>query len=1094
MPLDYRRVSDLGIQDDTHNLVMESAPSPKWEWTPSGHTPSSVDSVGSDAIDTFKASFAEANILTALYNWYNKPGEMDLTMTQDRVMGYLKVAEETFGQLSPNQKDEFVNNVTSEKDFEWQMSVLDDHFKVQKLIEGSPIAGGIGTFAGAVVDPTIVVGGAGTAKAVGAGARFLKMGHNTFGIPAGAVVGALGGYGRESIESKYKAIEDPSYLTSAVLGAGIGAVAGSTGVLSSLKAKYSSPDTVTGLPLAKQKGLAKIFPSIARRQSMFDTIASFDRDTARVLLGGASEGLGGTGVTAHALTYQMELYPALNKFEQSLTKIDKMFPQSIWDRISPWRADARATREALVESAQRDALAYLMDTNEFEKYIGALKQAHKELQKNLALLGKQDIYTGAKVFGQGDEAIEATLAGRGSSSFDVSVASLRRGILDINKELAKVQTSSNVVQFKSIDLPEYLDVARTRPVLPENPMAREIIKAYQDSNIGSTLGKLINERSTLDKVHISNNYAHLAWDADKLEQSIHTKLDAQRIAMAFGRQILSKIKPTKMADEDLSSRMGALFLSGVISNHKGNAILASFIQDVIKKEDEELVELLYKFSGESLPESLTFTKLLESVMGIGKMPNMGAIGQSSLFQHRFPWELSAVSDYGVKLKDFIRTDLYANTERTVMETARRVALSNVEFKDPITGDVIFLNNGKNLEIFFRDLRDKCAKAHGTEEADRVVDMLRSMLLGQPYGEQLSTNLRTFANIAQAIHLGKSGMYNFAEYGSLMAEYGAVNTMKAFVPALKRIAGRDLKNLTPEDGKDLADCVSDYLAFEGRMKPRVNIQQEDYFDAPSTLVGETVEYYTQGVRFLNGSEYIRRHQIQMASSMYSTVLKRASRGIEKDLEYLKKQGIPENILKRILTQTKKYGTAIGKWKDKEAVHNVLNYCRASVDDTVLTIRAGERPLIMETALGKVIFAYQSFVFASHNKLLRRKFNQGGFASVAYLMASQLPLAVLAGVASNIMDGKPPTKDLGSAVSNSMSSLGIFGMATNAIVRGELGGTFPGLAPVTNALQLPTKIADGDPLALLKLMPWLAVVAPLRMAVGAYPSLTGEQYNE
>lgn len=1090
MALEYKQIPDVQIQDDSHNLVMESAPSPTWEWTPSGHTLESVDKVGSGFFETFGSSFWDANIMSTISNMIDKPGVVDPWLTKERSLEYIAQAESIFGPLSDDQKKEFIRNVTSEADFQWQLEVYKNRQEAQRLAEGSPVASALGSLSGGFLDPSNIIGGIGGAKTIAKGAQMLKMGKNTFGIPAGALMGASGGYIRADLEAKYKGEESVHGFYSAV-GAIGGAIAGANGITGALYQKYKNKNTVTGLPKSVQNGLSKWIPEIGRFQSMYDTLKTVDPDMAQQLFGGSSEGKSALGAIAESLAIQREMYPELLKFEKALKDIDGMFEKGIWDRINPAEADARAIRSKMRISASKDAKAYLIDLNEYEKYIATLEKTYKDLEKAWGKVSNEsfDLYKGAHVFGEGTEAIEQAMQGHGKFSYEGHVGSLRDAIEKYNFLARKMNTDSGVSTFKQIDIPDYLSVPRTKPTLPQNEMSQQIIKAYQDSNLGAKLGELVNKRSTLPKVHVSKNYMHLSWDADELERRILDLNDAQAVSVAFGRQILAKIKPERVQDDIMASKMGALFLSGVISNHKGNAILTSFIQKTIQQEDEELIELLYKFSGDSLPESLTFSKLLESIMGIGKMPNAGAIGQSSLFQHRFPWDLGAESDGGVRLRDFISPDVYRDSERTVLETARRVALSTRTFTDPLTGEIEYLNSGATLEKVFRKLRGDLANKYSTEEADRVTEMARSMLLGQPYGEQLSTFMRSMANIAQAMHLAKSGIYNIGDYANLMSEYGTVGTIKAFVPALKKCAGRDLKDFSKQDAKDLADWVSDNIAVEGRVRPRVNIQSEDFYDAPTTQLAETIEYATQYVRFLNGSEYIRRHQVQMASTLYQRNLIRASRDINSpEAQYLLKQGMSKFTRDRILRQVREHGVSVNKWKDKGALAEAKKFMEASVDDTILTIRSGERPLIMETALGKVIFAYQSFVFASHNKLLRRKYNQEGFYGVAYLMTSQLPLAVMATVASNIIDGKDPFSNMGPGVSNSMSSLGIISMATNAITRGELGGTFPGLAPATALVKLPTEIAEGDPVGIVKCFPWLATSIAVRGAVGAYASMT------
>lgn len=315
-----------------------------------------------------------------------------------------------------------------------------------------------------------------------------------------------------------------------------------------------------------------------------------------------------------------------------------------------------------------------------------------------------------------------------------------------------------------------------------------------------------------------------------------------------------------------------------------------------------------------------------------------------------------------------------------------------------------------------------------------------------------------ASIANTMFLGKSGLYNLVDFGSIANEFNTVATVKEIIPALKRGIGFDLKTLTKKECMDLIDILRLESFEEGRFRNVVTRQAEDMFVLKKSITRE-IEWATQSVRFLNGMEAVRRLQINMTTSLYVKKLEDAVKGSVKDQEYfVKNSGYSKGIFDSINKEVTNHGWNIYQWDNKALATRVLTEARTTVDNVILSVRNGERPRFMDNPIGKVAFAYQSFVFAANQKLLRRYWNQEGVLGVATLITMQLPLACLVGMLSNIIEGRDPEKDLVTSVSTSMSALGLFTIPITALSRGELGGTFVGFGPVSYAIRAGTGQMD------------------------------------
>lgn len=562
----------------------------------------------------------------------------------------------------------------------------------------------------------------------------------------------------------------------------------------------------------------------------------------------------------------------------------------------------------------------------------------------------------------------------------------------------------------------------------------------------------------------SKHYVPLQHDYNKIRRLID-RIGVESVAEAYGRQLLKNI-PEELRDIELIRNVGAGFLEIAQGGKKGDAAVKDYIKARKATEIQGMKDAMLDVGLD------TYT--VERILGKGlDVDPATAIGQTAThLRTRFDWDLDEVLDArtGETFGDMLSDDMYGNLNRYNMQMSNRIGLAQMGFK-----------NGASLNSAFNDMVDTAVtKGMARTKAVELGDHVADVMLGQGVGENISEGWRNLTAVAQMIHLAKSGIYNLADYAVVAWDQGVLRTAKAFIKTLPQDA---LKNLTKQEAETLADIVSGRIIADGRIRPMVTLF-EDNFDCIDNGFTEGVQYAGQYVRFLNGSESIRRHQARMYGALIMDT-------IDKDFKatggkYLAELGMPAEDITKVQQAIGAYGWDMNRW-DLSVSDKLSNYALSAADNTVLSIRKGERPRVMDSSYGKVLFAYQSFVFGAHNKILRRAMRKDGVTGVATLLALQLPLATVAAMAANIVDGKDPEDNLSTNIVKSMSTLGLFGWLHSNLDRAELGSSLTSIAPINAVGKVGTKAASGtlEPIDVVKATPMLAVLPPLRMLVSNVP---------
>ena len=185
------------------------------------------------------------------------------------------------------------------------------------------------------------------------------------------------------------------------------------------------------------------------------------------------------------------------------------------------------------------------------------------------------------------------------------------------------------------------------------------------------------------------------------------------------------------------------------------------------------------------------------------------------------------------------------------------------------------------------------------------------------------------------------------------------------------------------------------------------------------------------------------------------------------------------------QVRLHGTVIDNWEPAVRA-KMMNTLVSASDNVVMTIRAGEQPAFIEhSAIGRVLFPYMRYVFGANQKILRRNYRKDGVMGVALYMSAAIPLSVLSGMMSNIVQGREPDEDLIARTVRSLPGLGVASLAADGFMQGSVGGANPVFAGPNNLFQLADKLQRGELEVqdVLKAVPGANVFLPTRWLINS-----------
>lgn len=370
-----------------------------------------------------------------------------------------------------------------------------------------------------------------------------------------------------------------------------------------------------------------------------------------------------------------------------------------------------------------------------------------------------------------------------------------------------------------------------------------------------------------------------------------------------------------------------------------------------------------------------------------------------------------------------------------------------------------------LDKILESIPDKSPVGTDPQEVRRFLQDVRADLLGNATGAQVPNSIRAAQSLADMFLLAGSGLLSLVDLTTQVVKTGVIKNFSAIHQGMKA-AFLPMSKFTKEEAKDFTDIMTGRLMQGSRWKWFMT-HYSDNFQVGGG-VAEAAQYYGQSARFMNMSETVKRFQIGLLMGTYLNTTKKAAQGSASDIKFLKtKMNMHDDLINGITAEWKKHGGDVDAWNADVRIAYEQKIMHES-DNLALTIQKGETPAILEyNAVGKVIFPYMRYAFASQQKVLRRTHNRDGAVGLALLLAAQIPVSMLVASAQNIRQGKEPDEDLVVGTIRAMTALGALNYPLELIMSGFGNNSVTAIAPFSKSYNLvgeffdtSGRLQDGD----------------------------------
>jgi hypothetical protein len=608
------------------------------------------------------------------------------------------------------------------------------------------------------------------------------------------------------------------------------------------------------------------------------------------------------------------------------------------------------------------------------------------------------------------------------------------------------------------------------PVPPTDPRIKRIVDAYTEGGFGTVMGTRAQEAGvfgadalTPSKYYVPVRHSYLKMQ-EFVEQGKGSWTDLHKL---YGQQI-ARIYPrltTSAENGGLGLTPEALGKKFVYTQKLRQADPKA--QAFRGTTQDELVEVL---RAEGVEEG-KIKGLLSTLQ-----PKADEAGKQKNLRTRMDWDYEGTylgsKGQVMSINEFMDDDLLGSLQTYARNMSGRIGLARVGFtKESDLDDAI----GKALDNLPAAERQKAQEFFGN---------VKAQLLGQPVGEAAPDWFRTLTSYGASTQLGNSGVYAIADYAQLINEFGVSTVAKHFLKSTKGVI--NAKSITKEQAETIQQVISGQLFAEGRVRPFVT-HLEDNWVGPAGSIHEVAQYGGQYIKYLNGSEFVRRHQINAVAGIMDELVGNLAdvRKAQDSIKYFKSLNMSDVDIVSATAQVQKHGTVIDNW-DAAAKAKMMNTLISATDNIAITIRAGEQPAFIEhSAIGRVLFPYMRYVFGANQKILRRNYSRNGVMGVALYMSAAIPLSVVAGMMSNIIQGRDPEEDLVARTIRSLPGLGIASLASDGFIQGDVGGTAPVFAGPNNLFQMVDKLKRGELEVqdVLKTVPGANVFLPTRWIINS-----------
>lgn len=608
------------------------------------------------------------------------------------------------------------------------------------------------------------------------------------------------------------------------------------------------------------------------------------------------------------------------------------------------------------------------------------------------------------------------------------------------------------------------------PVPPADPRVKRIVDAYTEGNFGTIMGTRAQEAGVFgaDALSPSKYYVPVRHSYLKMQEFIaQGKGSWTDLHKMYGQQI-ARIYPRLITPVE----NGGLGLSP-------EALGKKFVYTQKLRQADPKAQAFRGTTQDELAEVLRAEGVEEGkIKGLLStlQPKADEAGKQKNLRTRMDWDYEGTylgtKGQVMSINEFMDDDLLGSLQTYARNMSGRIGLARVGFtKESDLDDAI----GKALDNLPAAERQKAQEFFGN---------VKAQLLGQPVGEAAPDWFRTLTSYGASTQLGNSGVYAIADYAQLINEFGVSTVAKHFLKSTRGVI--NAKSITKEQAETIQQVISGQLFAEGRVRPFVT-HLEDNWVGPAGSIHEVAQYGGQYIKYLNGSEFVRRHQINAVAGIMDELVGNLAdvRKAQDSAKYFKSLNISDTDIAEATAQVQKHGTVIDNW-DAAVKAKMMNTLISATDNIAITIRAGEQPAFIEhSAIGRVLFPYMRYVFGANQKILRRNYRRNGVMGVALYMSAAIPLSVVAGMMSNIIQGRDPEEDLVARTVRSLPGLGVASLAADGFMQGDVGGTAPVFAGPNNLFQMVDKLKRGELEVqdVLKAVPGANVFLPTRWLINS-----------
>lgn len=443
-------------------------------------------------------------------------------------------------------------------------------------------------------------------------------------------------------------------------------------------------------------------------------------------------------------------------------------------------------------------------------------------------------------------------------------------------------------------------------------------------------------------------------------------------------------------------------------------------------------------------------------------------GQNTARNLRGRADFDMTADYRTKSGQLISPQLFVNSDTMALmegygrRMSGRIGLARAGYPD--------------IKQLIKDIDAAALESTDTALATKTMDDTVNQLLGMPTGEQVPDILRSLSVVGGAVNLANSGVYQIADAGLMLQQFGVVKTFKALTGTK---FGRDAIELakSPEYGARLQDVLEARNVLSGKYRSVLTHLEDNHDIGSLGLTHQFIQHAGQGTRFANGMEFIRRGQSKMVAGLVADTVEDAIKGNPKAAEAMARFGLNDTILNKL----KVLPSDMRKWPDDLRL-DMETIGQNMADSIVLENRLGEIPGWMQfSAVGKVVLPYMTFVAGAWNKILRRTYAMDGTAGVAMALAYQTPLTVLSSAAAMGMAGQQVTPEkLAAKVATQIPLMSWLGFGVDFATNGPTN-SIAALSIIDKMYSASSGIAKGDvdPATVIKAVPFIGIVPGMRL---------------